>query len=178
MRVNDFRHRFGRHVSATDLKERTHHCANHITQEPIGGDDEICLGLVLSYPLCFAHIADGGLYICVDAAERSEVLFAEQQRCGLVHRLEIQPRCHARVGDIEERVFAGRDTIAVRARRGSKPRMGIVAYQLNSLNGDGRRQEVIEPCTKICRYRFLDIKMRYHLLCMYAGVGAPGKRQR
>ena len=56
--------------------------------------------------------------------------------------------------------------------------MGIVAYRLNSLNGDGRRQEVIEPCTKISRYRFLNIKMRYHLLCMYTGIGSSGKRQR
>ena len=178
MCVNDLRHRFGGDMSSSDLKEGSYHCAHHVTQKPVSGDDEGILRLRLLYPFRFAHIADGGLYVRVDAAERSKILFAEQQCCGFVHRLEIQPRSHARVVNMEERVFAGGNAIAVCACRSVESRMSIVAHEAKIADGDGRRQKIIEPCAKIGRHCALDIKMRYHLLGMNPCVRASGESQR
>ena len=135
MRGNNFCElRFG-HLPSSDLKECAYYSAHHVAQEPIGRDDEVRFGFILLYPLRFADIADRRLDICMHAAERSEVLFAQEQQGGLIHGGKIQAGCNARMRESKERILARGDTIAIGAGYGIKSRMGIVGDVLQSTDG-------------------------------------------
>ena len=138
------------HLTSSDLKERTNHRAYHIPQETVGGNDETGFRLVLLYPLHFVHIADSGLDIRMGAAESCEVLLTEQQVRRPIHCFEIQARRYAGMIDIEERVFARGDTIAIRPSRGIESRMRIVLHLPYVADSDRGGQEVIQPSAEIC----------------------------
>ena len=65
------------HFAAAYFKERADYGANHIPQETVGCDDKIGLVIIFYNPPRFFDVADGCFDICMRAAERSKVLFAE-----------------------------------------------------------------------------------------------------
>ena len=67
-----------RHLSPTYLKERADNSAYHISQETVCCNDEIGFSLGELHPSHFVNIADSGLDVCMNTAERSEVLLAKQ----------------------------------------------------------------------------------------------------
>ena len=108
------------------FKERSDDSTYHVTQEAVGGDDEVSFGVVDLYPFRFANVADHGLDIRMGSAERCEVLLAEQVLRGAVHRIEIESCRYAGMVNIQERVFARSDAVVIGSFRGVKACVRIV----------------------------------------------------
>ena len=117
---------------------------NHVPKEPVGGNDEVGFGLVLLYPSGFAYVADHGLDVRVGAAERTEVLSSDQPLRGFIHGLEIEPFRYACMVDIDERIFACRDTVVIRPCRCIKTRVGLIGYTIEVNDGDRVGKQTVE----------------------------------
>ena len=112
------------------------------------------------------------------AAEGSKISLANHPFRRSVHRLQIQSGCYARMIDIEERILARGDAIAISPRRSVKPRVRFVRHATQTGDSDRSGQQIIESSHEIRRKGFLYIEMRHHLLCMHACVRPPGKNER
>ena len=66
------------HLPSSDLEECAYDSSHHVTQETIGSYEEVRFVISFSNPLRLAYIADSRLDVCMYAAERRKVLFAEQ----------------------------------------------------------------------------------------------------
>ena len=163
------------HALFAYLKEGADDSAHHVAQEAVGGDEEGVFRFGVLDPSRLADVADGSLDIGVRAAKRGEVLTADQPLCGLVHGLEVESGRYAGVVDIEERILAGGDPIAVGAGDGIKPCVRHIDDAAEVSDGDRGRQEVVESRAKIGGQMGRIIEMRYHLLGMDSCVGATGE---
>ena len=86
---NDVRELLFRHLATTYIEECSDHGANHVAQESVGLDNEICFVVILYYPVCLFDVAECGFDISVNATERCEILTAEQQLGCVVHRCKV-----------------------------------------------------------------------------------------
>ena len=81
-------------------------------------------------------------------AEGSEVMCAEKQLCGVVHRLIVQAMRNACDKVLPERVFACCDSVLICALESRESRVQLFIDGEDTLYGNVRRQERIEGVCK------------------------------
>ena len=163
------------HALFAYLKEGADDRAHHVTEEAVGGDEEGVFRFGVLDPSRLADVADGGLDVGVRAAKRGEVLTADQPLCGFVHGVEVESGRYAGVVDVEERILAGRYSIAVGAGDGIKPCVRHVDDAAEVGDGNRGRQKVVESRGEIGGQMGWIIEMRYHLLGMNPCIGTTGE---
>ena len=170
----------GDEFAITDLEERTDDGTHHIAQETVGGNDKSGFVVVLDEPFGAGKVADLGFDIGMRAAERGEVLFAEEVLRRNVHRLIVQARAHLGAESGLEWVFAGSDAVMVRAGKSIKACVGGVYDREDIVHGDVGGQKAVETPDQVLRIGdgCFSIEMRIHHLGMHARIGTPGESKR
>lgn len=170
----------GGEFAITDIEERADNGTHHIAQETVGSNDKSGFMVVLNEPLGASEVADFGFDIGMRAAERGEVLFAEEVLRRNVHRLIVQARAHLGAESGLERVFAGGDAVAVCAGEGIKACVGGVNDRENIVHGDVGGQKAVETPDEVLRIEngCCGIEMRIHHFGMYARIGTTGESKR
>ena len=164
----------------TDIEERADDGTHHIAQETVCGNDKNGFVVVLDEPLGASKVADFGFDIGMRAAERGEVLFAEEVLRRNVHRLIVQARTYLCAQEVLEGVFAGSNAVAVCAGEGIKACVGGVNDRENVVHGDVGGQKAVETIDEVLRIENggCGIEMRIHHFGMYACVGTTGESKR
>ncbi len=170
----------GGEFAITDIEERADNGTHHIAQETVCGNDKNGFVVVLDEPLGASKVADFGFDIGMRAAERGEVLFADEVLRRNVHRLIVQARAHLCAQEVLEGVFAGGDAVAVCAGEGIKACVGGVNDRENIVHGDVGGQKAVETIDEVLRIKNggCGIEMRIHHFGMYARIGTTGESKR
>ena len=170
----------GGEFAITDVEERTDDGTHHIAQETVRGNDKNGFVVVLDEPFGAGEVADFGFDIGMRAAERGEVLFADEVLRRNVHRLIVQARTHQGPESGLERVFAGSETVAVGAGEGIKACVGGVYDRENIVHGDVGGQKAVETPYQVLYIGdgCFSIEMRIHHFGMYPRIGTTGESKR
>lgn len=167
----------GGEFAITDIEERADDGTHHIAQETVCGNDKNGFVVVLDEPLGASKVADFGFDIGMRAAERGEVLLAEEVLRRNVHSLIVQARTYLCAQEVLEGVFAGSNAVAVCAGEGIKACVGGVNDRENIVHGDVGGQKAVETIDEVLRIKNggCGIEMRIHVFRMYACVGTTGE---
>lgn len=164
----------------TDIEECTDNGTHHIAQKTVGSNDKSGFMVVLNEPLGTGEVADFRFYIGVRAAERGEVLFADEVLRRSVHSLIIQARTYLCAQEVLEGVFAGGDAVVVCAGESIEAGVCDVGNGEDCIDCNVGRQKAVEAIDEVLRIENggCGIEMRIHHLGMYARVGTTGESKR
>ena len=154
------------------LEECTDDGTHHISEKAVGCDNKDCFVVVLDAPFGGGDVANLVFDVGVCAAERGEVLFAEEVLRRNVHGLIVQARVHLRAQSGLEGVFPGGDTIVVCACECVEACVCVGGNREEVINSDGGWEKAVESIhslrTLVGEQR--RIEMGIHHLGMYASV--------
>ena len=173
--LDDLPEAFYAQLATAYFEQRAHHGPHHVAQEAVGLDGEYPRHFVQPVPTGLHDAAVVRLDVRVQLAEAGEVGVVEQRPGSFVHPVEVGHAEEAASVLTVERHLGRGHVVAVEARRGVKPGMGIGTHRPQAVDGDVGRQQAVQLVGHeggVQRPRAVEVG--HHEAGMYTGIGPAG----